>query len=67
MTIAELAKLFNEEYGIGCDLHLVLMEDFDRKKYMDEMNTMWVIPSPNLPTINCAVVYNCTCLFEGTI
>lgn len=66
MTIAELAKLFNEEYGIDCDLHLVLMEDFDRKKYLDEMNTMWVIPSPNLPTVNCAVVYNCTCLFEGT-
>lgn len=66
MTIAELAKLFNEEYGIGCKLHLVLMEDFDRKKYLDELNTMWVIPSPNLPTVTTAVVYNATCVFEGT-
>lgn len=66
MTIAELAKLFNEEYGIGCKLHLVLMEDYDRTKYMDEFKTLWVIPSPNLPTVNCAVLYNATCIFEGT-
>ena len=66
MTIGELAKLFNEEYGIGCKLHLILMEEFDRKKYLDELNTMWVIPSPNLPTVTTAIVYNATCVFEGT-
>lgn len=66
MTIGELAKLFNEEYEIGCKLIVVEMEDYDRSKYYDELNCLWVVPSPNLPTIYSAVVYNCTCLFEGT-
>jgi len=66
MTICELADLFNREYEIGCDLKLIKMEDYDRTKYYDELDCLWVIPSPNLPTINSAVVYNATCIFEGT-
>ncbi len=66
MTICELADLFNREYEIGCDLTLVKMEDYDRTKYYDELDCLWVIPSPNLPTITSAVVYNATCIFEGT-
>jgi len=66
MTIGELAKMFNEEFGIGCKLHIVKMEEYDRTKYMDEMNTTWVIPSPNLPTVMSAICYNATCIFEGT-
>ncbi len=66
MTIGELAKLYNEEYGIGCKLSVVKMEDYDRSKYYDELGKLWVFPSPNYPTINTGVVYNCTCIFEGT-
>ncbi len=66
MTMAELAELFNNEYGIGCNLKNILMEDYDRKKYYDELGLMWVMPSPNFPSINTAICYNGTCLFEGT-
>ena len=66
LTIAEVAKLFNEEYGIGCKLTLILMEDYDRSQYFDETGLLWVLPSPNFPTIETALVYNATCVFEGT-
>ena len=66
LTIAEVAKLFNEEYGIECKLHTILMENYDRKKYFDETGLLWVLPSPNMPTIDTTIVYNATCLFEGT-
>lgn len=66
MTIAELAKMFNNRFEINCRLHLVLMEDYDRSKYYDETSLHWVAPSPNLPKVDTAVVYNATCIFEGT-
>lgn len=66
MTIAELAWLFNEEYGIGCTLHTILMEGWDRRYYMDDTKLPWVIPSPNFPSLETAMVYPGTCLFEGT-
>lgn len=66
LTIAEVAKLFNEEYGIGSKLTCVLMENWDRNTYFNETGLMWVMPSPNLPTVEAAVTYNATCIFEGT-
>lgn len=66
LTMAELAKMFNEEFGINCKLTNILMENYDREKYYDETGLLWVLPSPNFPTIDTAVVYNATCIFEGT-
>ena len=66
MTIAEIAKLFNEEYEIGCDLNLVLMEGYTRDMYFEDTNLLWVMPSPNFPKADTALVYNATCVFEGT-
>lgn len=66
LTIAELAKLFNEEYGDKCDLKLILMEGYDRKMYYEDTNLLWVMPSPNFPTPLTSIVYNGTCIFEGT-
>lgn len=66
LTMAELAKMFNEEFGIKCKLTNILMENYDREKYYDETGLLWVLPSPNFPTIDTAVVYNATCIFEGT-
>ena len=56
----------NEEFGIGCKLHLIKMEGYDRKKYYDETGLLWIMPSPNFPSVNTAIVYNATCIFEGT-
>ena len=66
MTIAELARLFNEAFGIGADLTVVPMENWDRRMYHEDTGLPWVMPSPNMPTLDTAVVYPGTVLFEGT-
>ena len=66
MTIGELARLFNEEFGIGADLDVVTMSRWTRDMYFDATGLPWVIPSPNMPTLDTAIVYPGTVLFEGT-
>lgn len=66
MTIAELARLFNGAFGIGCDLEVVPLEGWRRPAYHDETGLPWIITSPNLPTLDSAIVYPGSVLFEGT-
>jgi uncharacterized protein YbbC (DUF1343 family) len=66
MTIGELAKFFNDACGLGADLTVVPMENWTRSMYFDETGIPWVMPSPNMPTLETAVVYPGTVLFEGT-
>jgi uncharacterized protein YbbC (DUF1343 family) len=66
MTIAELARFFNEAGGIGADLTIVPMDNWTRSMHYDETGLPWVMPSPNMPTLETAVVYPGTVLFEGT-
>jgi uncharacterized protein YbbC (DUF1343 family) len=66
MTIGELARLFNEHFGIGAALEVVPMGGWRRAMYHDQAGAPWVMPSPNLPTLDTAVVYPGTVLFEGT-
>lgn len=66
MTIGELARLFNEHFGIGAKLEVVKMHGWRRDQYFDDTGMPWVLPSPNLPTLDAAVVYPGTVLFEGT-
>jgi uncharacterized protein YbbC (DUF1343 family) len=66
MTIGELARFFNEGCGIGADLTVVPMEDWARPMYYEDTGLPWVMPSPNMPTVEAAVVYPGTVLFEGT-
>lgn len=66
MTIGELARLFNEHFGIGAKLEVVRMQGWDRAQYLDEAGMPWVLPSPNLPTLDAAITYPGTVLFEGT-
>ena len=65
MTIGELARMFNEKFNIGCDLKVIKMKNYDPTKYIDELIAPWVNPSPNMPTLDTALVYPGTCLFEG--
>jgi uncharacterized protein YbbC (DUF1343 family) len=67
MTVAELARLFNEHHKIGAELEIVPMEGWSRDMYWDETRLPWVMPSPNMPTLDTAVVYPGTVLFEGTM
>ena len=66
LTIAELARYFNEEMGIGCRLEVVPMSGWRRHMFFAETGLPWVIPSPNLPTPDTALVYPGVVLFEGT-
>jgi uncharacterized protein YbbC (DUF1343 family) len=66
MTIGELAVLFNTRFGLGADLHVERMEGWSRGMYSDETGLPWVMPSPNMPTLDTAIVYPGAVLFEGT-
>jgi uncharacterized protein YbbC (DUF1343 family) len=66
LTIGELARLFNEHFGIGASLQVLAMEGWRRTMYHDDSGAPWVMPSPNLPTLDTALVYPGTVLFEGT-
>src|SRR5581483_6199320 len=65
-TIGEIARLFNEHFGIGASLDVVAMEGWRRAMYYEDTGLPWVLPSPNIPTNDTAVVYPGTVLFEGT-
>ena len=66
MSIGELALLFNTHFGIGADLQVAQMEGWSRKMYFDETGLPWVMPSPNMPALDTAIVYPGAVLFEGT-
>lgn len=66
MTVGELAKMFNEHFNINCDLEIIKMDGWSRELYLDETDSPWVIPSPNMPTVETAVVFPGTVFFEGT-
>jgi len=67
MTIGELASLFNQRFELGATLEVVRMHGWRREMYADASNLPWVMPSPNMPTLDTAVVYPGTVLFEGTM
>jgi uncharacterized protein YbbC (DUF1343 family) len=67
MTIGELARLFNDEFGVGCALDVVPLEGWRRDMYFDQTALPWVIPSPNIPTLDTAVVYPGAVIVEGTM
>jgi uncharacterized protein YbbC (DUF1343 family) len=66
MTPGELARLFNEELNLGCRLLVVPMSGWKRSSWYDQTGLPWVMPSPNMPTLETAAVYPGFCLFEGT-
>jgi uncharacterized protein YbbC (DUF1343 family) len=66
MTIGELARLFAAEFGIGVDLRVVKMKGWKRRFWFDDTGLSWVAPSPNMPTLDTAMVYPGMCLLEGT-
>ncbi len=66
MTIGELAKMFNEHFGIGCELEVVEMQNWRRDLWGDETGLPWILPSPNIPDVDTCVVFPATVHFEGT-
>ena len=66
MTVGELAKLFNEKYGIGCDLIVARVANWRRSQWQDETGLPWVNPSPNLRSLAALTSYPGSVYFEGT-
>ncbi len=74
LTLGELAFLMQEGFGEGedaipaieCSLEVIPCENWSREMYFDDSEQQWVYPSPNMPTLETAVIYPGSCLFEGT-
>jgi uncharacterized protein YbbC (DUF1343 family) len=66
MTVGELARLFREECAIDLDLTVVPCRGWSRSMSWADTGLHWVLPSPNMPTPDTALVYPGGCLIEGT-
>jgi uncharacterized protein YbbC (DUF1343 family) len=66
LTVGELARLLNAEYGLGADLVVVPVRGWRRDLPFDSTGLPWHAPSPNMPSVESATHYPGTCLFEGT-
>jgi len=64
--VAELARLFNEHFKIGCDIEILEMKGWRRELWHDQTDAPWVLPSPNMPTLDSATVFPGAVHFEGT-
>ena len=57
LTIGELAMLYQRELDLDRgELRVVMCEGLDRRSYFDETGLPWVLPSPNMPTADTALV-----------
>jgi uncharacterized protein YbbC (DUF1343 family) len=66
LTIGEIAGYLNEHHRIGCRLTVVPMRGWRRRMLWNDTGLPWVPPSPNMPTLDTALVYPGGCLIEGT-
>jgi uncharacterized protein YbbC (DUF1343 family) len=65
-SIGDLAKQFEEEAFPKCRLSILPMKGWKREMWFDQTGLPWVMPSPNMPTLDTATVYPGMCLLEGT-
>jgi uncharacterized protein YbbC (DUF1343 family) len=67
MTVGEILTLVNEEWtDHKARLTVIRIPGYSRTMTFEETGYPWVMPSPNMPTIDTAAVYTGTCVFEGT-
>jgi uncharacterized protein YbbC (DUF1343 family)/CubicO group peptidase (beta-lactamase class C family) len=66
MTVGELARLYNSERKINCDLRVIQMEGWRRGMWYDATNLVWVNPSPNMRSLTEAALYPGIGLLETT-
>ena len=66
MTVGEYARYVNAEKGIGCALQVIECVGWERRMYADETDQLFVNPSPNIPSVGCAINYIATGIYEAT-
>ena len=65
MTVGELARLFNDRFGIGANLRVVAMNGWRRSMIWPDTGLQWVATSPNIPEWSTTFVYLCTGLIDN--
>lgn len=65
MTFGELATMANAERHLGADLHVVKMQNWQRGDWFDTTTLTWTNPSPNMRSLNAALLYPGIALLEG--
>ena len=66
MTMGEMARYFQRYCGLECELEVVQCQGWRRDQWFDDGDLPWVLPSPNMPTLDTAIIYPGMCLIEGT-
>jgi uncharacterized protein YbbC (DUF1343 family) len=66
LTPGEIARYLQQHRGIHCDLEVLPLRGWQRVMYFDATGLPWVYPSPNMPTLDTAIVYPGMCLVEAT-
>ncbi|MGD0841868.1 MAG: DUF1343 domain-containing protein [Candidatus Acidiferrales bacterium] len=57
MTLGEMARMFNAENHIGCDLHVIAIRNWRRGEWFDQTGLAWISPSPNLRSFQAELIY----------
>ena len=66
LTVGELARMFQHEFGLNCELEVVPLEGWARELWFADTDAPWVLPSPNIPTPDTAKVFPGPVHIEGT-
>ena len=66
LTIGELARLYRAERRLTGELEVIPCDGWRRDRDFEQTGLPWVLPSPNMPTVDTAFVYPGQCLLEGT-
>lgn len=66
MTTGEIGNYLKNEFYPDLEFHIIPMKGWRRKMWFDDTDLPWVMPSPNMPTLDTATVYPGMCLLEGT-
>ena len=66
MTAGEIARMARGAWGVRADLHVIPMQGWRRDVPYEATGLAWTPPSPNMPSVESALHYPGTCLFEGT-
>jgi uncharacterized protein YbbC (DUF1343 family) len=66
MTVGELARLFNTDFQVNCDLQVIECQNYHRAMWWDDTGLTWVNPSPNMRNLTQATIYPAICLLEAT-
>jgi uncharacterized protein YbbC (DUF1343 family) len=67
LTIGEALTIIHRELKLTAELDVIAVKNWSRHMWHDETGLPWVMPSPNMPTLDTATVYPGGCLIEGTL